>query len=355
MRFPAAALLFVLGCTQAGNGNQPDSGVASDGQRADASRGDAPGQSATNAVTIIVEPNGNHGSELVNAINGAQQSVYMTMYEIDGTAVINAIVGRKQAGLDVQVVLDGSTQNKSFNTTAYNAFHNAGISVVWSSSAFTYTHEKTVILDGKTAWIMTMNANNSPPTSNREYLAIDTDAGDVAEATAVFKADHALQAITPTGALVVAPTNARTKIVGLIDGATKTVDLEGEELSDTYSTGVVNALVKAAHRGVTTHVIIGNSSPDASVISTIKSAGGHVVVTGPTSLNGTSTNPYIHAKAVVVDCTGTMCTRGYVGSENFSAGSLAYNRELGVIFDSASELAKVKAAIDTDFAAGVTQ
>ena len=45
----------------------------------------------------------------------------------------------------------------------------------------------------------------------------------------------------------------------------------------------------------------------------------------------------------------------FVGSENFSAGSLGYNRELGVIFDDASEVAKVKSTIDTDFGKGTAQ
>ena len=66
-------------------------------------------------------------------------------------------------------------------------------------------------------------------------------------------------------------------------------------------------------------------------------------------------NPYIHAKALLVDCTAGTCALGFVGSENFSAGSLGYNREVGVIFDTAAELAKVKSAIDLDFGHGVSQ
>src|SRR5690242_4774924 len=182
----------------------------------------------SSGVTIIVEPNNNHASELINAINGAQHSVYMTMYQIDNTSIINALVARKQAGLDVQAILDGSTTCKSWNTPAYNTLHSAGVAVVWSNPTFTYTHEKTVIIDGKTAWIMTMNANTSPPSSNREYLAIDTDTADVAEATAVFQADHAMQSITPTGGLVVADTNARQKLVTLIDSANTNLDIEVE-------------------------------------------------------------------------------------------------------------------------------
>jgi phosphatidylserine/phosphatidylglycerophosphate/cardiolipin synthase-like enzyme len=304
----------------------------------------------SHAVSIIVEPNGNKASELVAAINAATQSVYMTMYELDMTAVINALVARKQAGLDVQVILDGSTQTKSFNTSAYNTLHNAGIAVVWSNPTFTYTHEKTVMIDGTSAWIMTMNANTSSPSTNREYLALDTDPTDVAEAIAVFKADHAMQSITPAGPLVVAPTNARPDLVALIDTAMTTLDVEGEEFSDTYSTGVVNAVARAASRGVTVHVTIANGQLDTTSVNRVKNAGGKVVMTGPTSSSGTSTNPYIHAKAIVVDSA-----RAFVGSENFSGGSLGYNRELGVMFDTAAEVAKVKTAIDIDFGKGVAQ
>jgi phosphatidylserine/phosphatidylglycerophosphate/cardiolipin synthase-like enzyme len=309
-------------------------------------------------VHIIVEPNGNHASELLSAIEGAHASVYMTMYQIDNTSIVSALVGRKHAGLDVQAVLDGSTTNQAWNTPAYNALHAAGVDVVWSSPSFTYTHEKTVIIDGTQAWIMTMNANQSPPTSNREYLAIDGDPDDVAEATAVFQADHAMHSIAPTGNLVVANANARQKLVALIDSATSTLDVEVEELSDLNLSGVVNAIAQTAHRGVNVRVVLANGSATSTqtqAVHEIQQAGAHVVVTGPTSSGGTSSNPYIHAKAVVVDCAGTTCARGFVGSENFSGGSLGYNRELGVIYTDQAELAKVEAAFAGDFARGVAQ
>jgi phosphatidylserine/phosphatidylglycerophosphate/cardiolipin synthase-like enzyme len=207
-----------------------------------------------------------------------------------------------------------------------------------------------VIIDGATAWIMTMNLNTSSPATNREYLAIDTDPGDVAEATAIFQADHAMQSITPSGALVVAPVNARQDLVALIASATQTLDVEGEEFSDTYSTGVVNAVASAAARGVAVRVVIANGGYDATSVNRVKAQGAKVVMTGPSSGNGTQTNPYIHAKAIVADGA-----RAFVGSENFSGGSLGYNRELGVIFDAPAEVAKVAAAIDTDFGNGTPQ
>ena len=269
------------------------------------------------------------------------------------------MVNRAHAGLDVQAILDGSSTNMSGNMAAYTAMHNAGVNVVWSSSSFTYTHEKTVIIDGSTAWIMTMNANTSSPEYNREYLAIDTNAADVTEATQIFRADHAMQSITPSGGLVVADNNARAKLVALINSATTTLDVEGEEFSDLNNNGIVDAVAQAAHRGVATRVVIANASPLSSstmtAITAVKNDGGHVVMTGPSSGNGTVANPYIHAKAIVVDCVNGTCAKAFVGSENFSAGSVGYNRELGVIFAQAAEVAKVEAAINTDFGHGTAQ
>src|SRR5574337_374717 len=233
------AVLVLVACTK-------QAAVPPDGTKppADAAA-DAPSMMPSHAVSVIVEPNGKGGSELVAAIAAAQHTVYVTMYELSDSDVIAAIVGRKQAGRDVQVILDGSTSTRSLNSTAYNQLKAAGIPVVYSSSAFTYTHEKTVMIDGTTAWIMTMNATTSAPSGNREYLAIDTDPADVAEAVAVFQADHAMQAIAPTGSLVVANTNARERLVALIDSATTTLDVEGEEFSDEISTGIVRAVYRA--------------------------------------------------------------------------------------------------------------
>jgi phosphatidylserine/phosphatidylglycerophosphate/cardiolipin synthase-like enzyme len=358
------SLLLVLGACA-----QPASNTVTDAKGSGGDGGhtfkDAPGTGTdgsvvmgTSDVSIIVEPNGNHASELISAINAAHSSVYMTMYQIDNTSIVDALVSRKQAGLDVQAILDSSTTCKSWNTSAYNTLKSAGVAVVWSNPAFTYTHEKTVIIDGATAWIMTMNANSSPPSSNREYLAIDTDPTDVAEATAVFQADHAMMTPATNGNLVVANVNARPKLVALIDSAQHTLDIEVEELSDMNLYGVANAIAQTADRGVTVRVVLAAGTPSSSqqqAIAEIKQRGGKVVVTGPTSGGGSSSNPYIHAKAIVVDCVGGTCARGFVGSENLSGGSLGYNRELGVIFTSSTELEKVESAISTDFSRGTPQ
>jgi phosphatidylserine/phosphatidylglycerophosphate/cardiolipin synthase-like enzyme len=56
---------------------------------------------------------------------------------------------------------------------------------------------------------------------------------------------------------------------------------------------------------------------------------------------------YVHAKSIVADGK-----YAYVGSENFSGASLGYNRELGVLTDTASEVSKVETTTSSDFAGG---
>jgi phosphatidylserine/phosphatidylglycerophosphate/cardiolipin synthase-like enzyme len=312
----------------------PDDTGSSDGA---APAPDAGPPTWSSAVQIIVEPNGKAGQEVVAAINAAKKSVHMTMYILSSSDVVNALIARHKAGVDVKVLLDPTSQ--SGNSSVYSQLKSAGVGVAYSSTTFTYTHEKCFIVDGATAWIMTMNLASSSPTSNREYLAIDTTPADVAEAEAIFAGDYARQPPTSvTGSLVVAPINATSTITGLIGGAKSTIDIEAEELSDYHT---ADALRSALKRGVKVRVVLSNAtqtSSGQSAVAEVKGAGGSLVELA---------TPYVHAKTMVVDGT-----TAFVGSENFSTGSLEYNRELGVVFTVASEVQKIASTIASDFTKG---
>jgi phosphatidylserine/phosphatidylglycerophosphate/cardiolipin synthase-like enzyme len=293
-------------------------------------------QFSTN-IQITVEP-GDNGATLTNAINGAKKSVHMVMYLLSSTPVINALKSRAAAGVDVKVLLNETfPSGMGSNSTVYSQLSSAGVSVAWAPSRFTLTHEKTVIVDGTSALIMTMNATASSPTSNREYLALDTNADDVAEAEALFEADWGNTPITPTGRLAVSPDNSATRIGDVMGTATKTLDVEVEELSDSR---LVYILGYAAGHGVKVRVVLPTgtlTTAQQSAVTTLKSAGVKMVALD---------NPYIHAKAVVADGD-----TAFVGSENFTSASLDGNRELGVCF-TGTGVSTVASTIAADFAAG---
>jgi phosphatidylserine/phosphatidylglycerophosphate/cardiolipin synthase-like enzyme len=110
------------------------------------------------------------------------------------------------------------------------------------------------------------------------------------------------------------------------NGATKSLDIEQEEFSDTAA---VSAIVAAARRGVTVRVVLESPSDYSSEVSQVTSAGASRRVLGPNGF-------YIHAKTIIADY-GTSGARAFAGSENLSNNSLENNRELGLITpDSAS-------------------
>jgi phosphatidylserine/phosphatidylglycerophosphate/cardiolipin synthase-like enzyme len=310
------------GTTSGGPAGNPDGG---------------PPVSGADNVTIVVEPT-DKAQALLSAISGAKTSVHMTMYLLGDKRFIDALISQHAAGRDVKVILNQKfIGGAGSNQTAYSQLQAAGVPVVWAPSSFSLTHEKCVIVDAKQAWIMTMNLEPSS-SKNREFLAIDTDAADVSEAEGVFAADFAGTAYVPSGNLLVAPVNARDGLLALIQGAKTSVDVEGEEMSD-YK--IVNALVAAQKSGVKVRVVLSDTAPSSSqttAVQQLKAGNVQVVSVG---------TPYIHAKAIVADGA-----RAYVGSENFTTGSLQYNRELGLITTNPASAAQVAQTIAKDFATG---
>jgi phosphatidylserine/phosphatidylglycerophosphate/cardiolipin synthase-like enzyme len=296
------------------------------------------GLSGSTDVSIIVEPS-DSGSALLTAINAAKKSVHMTMYLLTDTDLQNALIARHKAGVEVKVILNQHFPGgASSNAESFSTLETAGVQVVWAPSAFAYTHEKTLVIDGETAWIMTMNAATSSLTHNREYLAIDKTTADIKEAEAQFAADFAGKSYTPSGNLLMSPVTSRPGILALINSANVTLDFEDEELSDPEVTA---AFCSAQTRGVRVRGVLSNeteSSDEKMSVSQLKACGVSVV---------TVSTPYIHAKAIVADAAQI-----YVGSENFTAESLDKNRELGLITSTAAAVTSVATTVAADIAAG---
>ncbi len=299
----------------------------------------------TSAVTIYVEPSDN-GAALLAAIKAAQKSVHIEMYLMTDNAVQGALVAQHAAGHDVQVILNetfpGGQGNS--NSSAFTYLTGKGVTVKYAPTRFTFTHAKTVVIDGTDAWIMTMNTTQSSASSNREFLVLDKDPADVSDAEKIFAADMANQPLVLVTKLVVSPQadsaiDARTRMITVINSATKSLDVMGEELSD-FS--IEKALVARQKAGISVRVVLsGSTTPSVSQNSAVASLKGAGI---PVK---SITKPDMHAKAIVADGV-----RAYVGSQNFTLTSLNTNRELGVLIGNPTEIAKVEASFAADFAAG---
>lgn len=335
-------LLLLAACNRTTNANTDGNGMMSSDMAGQQQTGDGsmnlPPLQYTTQLTITVEPQ-DQGNVLKDALTSATTSIHMTMYELSDNTVIQTLKSQHAAGLDVRVLLNKTfPSGQGSSSSVYSELMSSGVQVKYAPSRYQYTHEKAVVLDGATALIMTMNAASSAFTGNREYVATDTDPDDVSETESIFESDWADMPTATTGKLVTAPDNAETRLVEFIDGAGMTIDLEGEVFS---SDAILQAIGRAQKRGVTIRVVLSDEPPtnaQTQAVNGMKQVGIPVV---------TVHAPDIHAKAIVID--GNRC---YIGSENFTANSLENNRELGVLFNNATEVQKVAATIDADFKAG---
>lgn len=275
-------------------------------------------------------------------INSATSTLDMTMYELSDTTAVNDLISAENRGVQVRVILDGT--RTTVNDSAYNTLQNAGVGVVWSSSSYVYTHQKTITVDGTESLILTGNLTSKYYPTSRDYGVFDTDATDVAAIEDVFNADYADSSITPSDGdnLLWSPTDSRDRVLSVINGATSTLDVEEEELGDS---AVVDALAAKAQAGVTVRVVLEKPSSYSSEVAQIQNAGGTVV--GYSS----STGFYIHAKAIVADY-GLSTAKVELGSVNVSTNSFDNNRELGIILTDTGVESVVENAFDSDYSGG---
>ncbi len=305
----------------------------------------APPLAVSSAVTVQVQPT-DSGAALIAAIRGAKRSVHLTMYLLTNDVMIDALGDAKQAGKDVKVLLNKTfPSDKDENLQAFNALKARGVEVQWAPAGYTFTHAKTILVDGEKAIIMTMNMTETSARTNREYIATDTDPNDIDDLEKIFAADLANKSVTVSSKLVVSPASgnslhsARAHLKQLIDSAKTTLDVEVQSLSDTT---IVDAIILAQQASVDVRVVVDsqtlNSRGQKAAVAKLKEYG--------VRIRGLK-NPDMHAKAMVVD--GALA---FIGSQNMTATALDQNREIGLITDAKAEVSKVSQVIRGDFEKG---
>jgi len=293
-------------------------------------------------VQVLAEPDAGPGAVL-SLIAAASRAVWMEMYLLTDADAIAALVDRRAAGCDVRVLLEPHPYlDDGANDLAFATLSDAGVTVRWANPRFALTHAKVATIDHHRLAVLTLNLTRAGLRGNREYLAVDDDPADVAAAEAVMAADLAGAAdpgpAAGASAVVTSPAGTRGAVTGLVAGATRTLAVEMEELSDP---ALVGALMAAAARGVL--VAVGLPADGASAATSAAATRLADVGVGVRAVAA----PPVHAKAIVADGA-----RLYVGSANLTTASLDANREVGLVVDDPAAGALVSYTIASDLAAG---
>jgi cardiolipin synthase A/B len=298
--------------------------------------------SAAGPDTLLTEPAQGFGP-VYSLIGSAKTAVDLTMYELSDPTAEKDLAAAAARGAVVRVILDKKEERS--NSAAYSYLKSRRVQVTWSSPAYTYTHQKTLVINNATAAILTANLTSRYYSTTRDFGIVDHDPRDVAAIVATFNADFAHKSVAPGHGddLVWSPTTAQAQLLALINGARHSLRIYSEEMGDST---IEDALIAAAKRGVTVQVV-GENTDHEYDSDFAKLAAGGVQIRYYKSPSGF----YIHGKVIEADY-GTPAGRIFVGSENFSSTSLNHNRELGLIISAPAVLASMAKTFAGDFSRG---
>jgi phosphatidylserine/phosphatidylglycerophosphate/cardiolipin synthase-like enzyme len=276
-------------------------------------------------------------ADLVAAIDSASHSIDLEIYQLQDPAIVDALT-RAASRLTLRVMIEPKTVGPTNYDSIAKSLTAAGATVQPTppdfDSSHNVDHAKFMILDGAQLIFGSGNlvrsglgGNPAGEFDNRDFWVADARKPVVDEASQLFEADFARQSTQSIGfsSLVVTPDNADQSILDLINQSRTRLYVYNQSLSDS---AIINALIQAAGRGVDVHVLLGfqpgfGGKPAANQPA-IDQLSGHNVSAH------FFTRHYLHGKCIVAD------DRVYIGSQNFTAGGLRNNRELGEILDDAS-------------------
>jgi phosphatidylserine/phosphatidylglycerophosphate/cardiolipin synthase-like enzyme len=271
----------------------------------------------------------------VSAIASAKTSVRVMAYLMGYGGVLSALEDKARAGVNVRVILDSS--EKGTNQKYFSSLTKAGASVIWSDSQFPYMHAKVLVVDDSVAVISTGNYAKAFLLKGRDFAATDRDPEDVQNLVGLFESDwgRASPDLSCTR-LLVAPVNARKRLLDFIGSAKSEILVESMQLSDHAARDALLARKKA---GVSVRLILADPSwveANTKAAEPLKEAGIDI---------RWLKEPAIHVKAIVIDHQAA-----YMGSENFSHTSLSKNREVGLLVDEVKNIDLMARTFETDWA-----
>lgn len=289
--------------------------------------------------SLIVEPDDGIAPILAR-IEHAEKSIDLVMYTLADTQIEKALGDAVARGVAVRVLLNGGYYDKKekANDAAYAELQRLHVPVKWTPTNFALTHQKTLVVDGKDALVMTFNLQSRYYKTGRDFAVDDTDPNDVAAIEKTFDVDFVGDYVAPQqGDTLLWSPGSEDELLYLINSATSTLDIYNEEMDDA---DITEALVAAARRGVRVRVDMTYATNWKPAFFKLRD-GGVLVRTFPSS----SKTIYIHAKVIIADGT-----TAFVGSENFSENSLNKNRELGLVLSAPQILEELQTVFDLDWA-----
>src|SRR5271170_654696 len=273
--------------------------------------------------SLVVLPD-DSAQPIIDAIHEATKSLRVKMFVFSDPTLLKAVVEAHRRGVKVRVMLNPARRSgEAENEESRKTLTEAGIEVIDSNPVFDLTHEKSMVVDDRIAFVKSLNWETKNLTETRDYAVITDHKREVDEIIDCFEADWSRKSFDPGehAHLIWCEGNGRDKIAEFIDQAKHTLFLQNERYQDAI---IIEHLVRAKVRGVKVHVM---ARPPHTLKKEklVEGVGGLRIMDDVGIKVHKLKHLKLHAKMLFADGV-----RAIVGSINLAPGSFDSRRELAI-------------------------
>ena len=273
--------------------------------------------------SLIVLPD-DTGQPIIAAIAAAKTSMLVKLFVFTDPTLIAAAIDARKRGVQVRVLLNAARRSgEDDNAASRKALEKAGVEVKDANPAFELTHEKSMVVDEATAFVMSLNWDSKNLTETRDYAVATSHPHEVDEIVACFEADWHRREFAPgeSAHLIWCNANGRERIARFIDSAQHTLHVQNERYQDEV---IIERLVRAKERGVKVHVMA-RPAHTLKKDKLVEGVGGLRILDDVGIKVHRVKGLKLHGKVILADGE-----RAVVGTINLAPGSFDHRRELAI-------------------------
>lgn len=278
------------------------------------------------------------------AIRSATTTLDIKMFQFTEPRLLTEVADAHRRGVKVRVMLNPSRfTGEHDNDEAFDFFKKEGVPVQETNPKYPITHEKSMVIDRKKAFIMSLNWAPKYFGKTRDYALVTTFPEEVNEVTDCFDSDWKQSIFTPpqNSQLIWSVGRSREEVIHFIRSAKQSLYVQHEKYVDTP---VIEALVEAcAKRKVKVHAM---ALPIHSLRDFYRTEG----IAGLRLLEDLGIHIHklqglhLHAKLMIADEE-----RALLSSFNFYPKCFNERRELGIRFEDPELIKRLVKIFQTDW------
>jgi cardiolipin synthase len=273
--------------------------------------------------SLVVLPD-DTAQPMLDAIHNAEHSLRVKMFMFSDPQLLRAVISAHRRKVKVRIMLNPERRSGEMeNAESRKVLTDAGIDVKDSSPSFDVTHEKSMVVDDKAAFVQSLNWETRNLTETRDYAVVTLHQHEVNEVIECFEADWNRHDWNPgeSSCLIWCIGNGRQRIGQFIDDAKHSLWVQNERYQDPV---IIERLVKAKLRGVKVHVLA--RPPHKLKKEKLAEAVGGLRIMEDVGIKVHKLKGLkLHAKLLFADRA-----RAIIGSINLAPGSFDSRRELAI-------------------------